>query len=316
MSDSSAKAQKLPPWFGQEAYAWVEQLSVDMLLTVLLDRLLVCEAAFASKDEEWAQKTVSDFCSVIRSEPPHFYNKHLRELEESPWPEKVNNLNDRSLISGSTAYPIGSQVAWAALRRRWLREPELIKDKTSVSPSNSMFSINGLVLCSDFDISISEDDGSVWLKLDIEQNSDDDIISDLKKMLPLWREKLKQPGPERQNKIGVGIIASIISFKIIPMMDLFIWEAVAGVKLTNAERLEALQPAADAGSLMVDLDSFRKTHLALFDKLYTSANYAKYGGGNFIERLIAWSIRIHPKLGAAPAAYKVHDLLVLLGAKA
>lgn len=307
MSCSSAKGRKLPDWFSAKSYEWIEHLNIEMLLAVLEDRLWLCEDAFGDCDQEWAIEVGADFCAKTHITQPYLYSKHLRQLKEIEWPEDTHTSNEISLPSGYTASPLTAQFAWAALRDRWIREPQAIQDKCS---------IKNLSACSDFDISIEQDNGEVWLQLDLEQNSDDDIISDLKKMLPLWREKLKQPGPERQNKIGAGIIASIISFKIIPMMDLFIWGAVSGVKLTNAELLEALQPAGERDSLLTDLDSFRKTHLALFDKLYLSANYSKYGGGNLIERLTAWSIRIHPKLGAAPSAYKVNDLLVLLSAKA
>lgn len=72
--------------------------------------------------------------------------------------------------------------------------------------------------------------------------TDDQILLDLKKLLPMWRQQLNIPEPESRGRIGKATFRKLAEYQVIPLFDLMIWAKYTGSRIP-AERLSrALYP--------------------------------------------------------------------------
>ena len=71
--------------------------------------------------------------------------------------------------------------------------------------------------------------------------ADEDILADLKALLPIWREQLGCPQPNQSKRNS--IIKNIIEQNIIPMLDLMLWARHKGFQYTDEQLADILYPS-------------------------------------------------------------------------
>ena len=70
--------------------------------------------------------------------------------------------------------------------------------------------------------------------------TDEEIAESLKAALPQWR-KIKgiEPDPLESVRFGYGTIKKLISYRVIPMLDILVWAAVKKIRVSD-DRLSRL----------------------------------------------------------------------------
>jgi hypothetical protein len=87
----------------------------------------------------------------------------------------------------------------------------------------------------------------ISLKVNISEFSDEEILTHLAKMLPLWRHKL---GVENipVKAFRNTDINRIIDYKVIPLMDLFNWEDIYDKKINRRVLFDCIYPDQERGT--------------------------------------------------------------------
>lgn len=75
----------------------------------------------------------------------------------------------------------------------------------------------------------------VLLSVDLNDATDEEIIVSMRKLLPLWRKQLGLPEHSHvaSKKIGIKTLQKLITNKVLPILDLLIWEKKFGKIVTN-----------------------------------------------------------------------------------
>ena len=74
----------------------------------------------------------------------------------------------------------------------------------------------------------------ILVSIDLDDATDDEIITSLTHLLPLWRKELKVPERAcRSERIGLKTLQKLISNRVIPIVDLLIWGEKSGKEVSN-----------------------------------------------------------------------------------
>ena len=93
--------------------------------------------------------------------------------------------------------------------------------------------------------------GHAFCKVDLASFSDAELVDHFQKSLVEWRELLGVPDPER--KVSTPrVIGKLIEFKIIPLLDLFIWEIENDVKIKKSTLSILLFPDGGSGETLLE----------------------------------------------------------------
>lgn len=86
------------------------------------------------------------------------------------------------------------------------------------------------------------------VSLNLETATDEQIIDELRNLLPQWRAQTKtpEPKPERE-RAGFSILTRLVEYQAIPMMDLMLWEQAEDVRITNELMARVLFPDHSRG---------------------------------------------------------------------
>ena len=95
-------------------------------------------------------------------------------------------------------------------------------------------------------------DSSVICDIGLGNYTDDEILMALERHLPLWRKDLNVPEPPKRF-IKDAEITKIRDYRIIPFLDLMIWERDMGVVITKSVVAACVFPDGEIGE--VDLAS-------------------------------------------------------------
>jgi hypothetical protein len=81
---------------------------------------------------------------------------------------------------------------------------------------------------------------TVMFEIDLASGTDEEIAESLKAALPQWR-KIKgiEPDPLESVRFGYGTIKKLISYRVIPMLDILVWAAVKKIRVSD-DRLSRL----------------------------------------------------------------------------
>ena len=91
----------------------------------------------------------------------------------------------------------------------------------------------------------------VLCNVDLAGFSDAELVDHFQKSLVEWRELLGVPDPER--KVSTPrVIGKLIEFKIIPLLDLFIWEIENDVKIKKSTLSILLFPDGGSGETLLE----------------------------------------------------------------
>lgn len=88
---------------------------------------------------------------------------------------------------------------------------------------------------------LRSNESRVYPSFDLESSSDDEIISSIRTLLPVWR---KEYGiiDKKQETFGIGKILKLVDYRIIPMMDLLMWSKLNSISLSNTILTRVLYP--------------------------------------------------------------------------
>ena len=81
---------------------------------------------------------------------------------------------------------------------------------------------------------------TVMFEIDLASDTDEEIAESLKAALPQWRKvKGIDENPLESVRFGYGTIKKLISYRVIPMLDILVWAAVKKIRVSD-DRLSRL----------------------------------------------------------------------------
>ncbi|MBJ8868277.1 DUF6387 family protein [Citrobacter koseri] len=90
------------------------------------------------------------------------------------------------------------------------------------------------------DIMPDQFDRTVMLEIDLASGTDEEIAESLKAALPQWRKvKGIDENPLESVRFGYGTIKKLISYRVIPMLDILVWAAIKKIRVSD-DRLSRL----------------------------------------------------------------------------
>ncbi|MBU2883009.1 hypothetical protein KO525_18650 [Psychrosphaera sp. B3R10] len=103
---------------------------------------------------------------------------------------------------------------------------------------------------------------SIHISLDLAGGSDEQILEELSKLLPKWRQRLVIPEPDLP-KIRTNDLNKIVGNKIIPLIDLICISSLEGYSITNAVLARILHPTGDRGEIQLTQTDIPFSHKVL-----------------------------------------------------
>lgn len=104
--------------------------------------------------------------------------------------------------------------------------------------------------------------GSVYMSLNLEFYSDQQIIHELKQLLPKWRKKF---GVSEIDLVDAkpSEIRKVIDYRLIPFIDLSIWALLENKHISSKIYAAALFPFGEKG-----VDEYKQTLLPFYSKVW------------------------------------------------
>ncbi|MCX2588726.1 DUF6387 family protein [Proteus penneri] len=91
--------------------------------------------------------------------------------------------------------------------------------------------------------------GEVVIKCNLEEYSDDELVTEFKELIKYWRIEAGIDEPDRaNNRIGLSTLKKLITYKVIPFIDLLIWEMVNNKRISNEMLARVLFPLTELDS--------------------------------------------------------------------
>ena len=75
----------------------------------------------------------------------------------------------------------------------------------------------------------------VLIDVCLSEATDEEILSGIKKLLPVWRDRLRQSEPEvlPKRRVGLKTFQKLVSNRVLPLLDLLLWSAVFKMEVSN-----------------------------------------------------------------------------------
>lgn len=267
----SKRHTNIPSWFDIKNYKELNMLNEGLLLYQLEFRIeLINSYKFHADIDDKAPSAIEEYLynaelrrwiSIVSGHPivEHNWEDEINEEEEkiSLSDSKQHNLSEeeislRQAIENWSDYEkknvtrLPSAMAFSGLNtlslvnlKEKLRKKEILNGKyplNGIKDAHFLADIN-LVLRETSEI--IEEVSPVYLLLRLEKCTDKEIISELKKLLPLWRTQLAIPEPKKKFATP-SLIKKIKPYNIIPYLDLLIWQLFNHCRIIYAEQALAL----------------------------------------------------------------------------
>lgn len=88
--------------------------------------------------------------------------------------------------------------------------------------------------------------GEIVIKFNLEEYSDEELVTEFREMIKEWRVESGINEPDRAvNRIGLSTLKKLITYKVIPFMGLLIWEMAYKKKISNEMYARILFPLSD-----------------------------------------------------------------------
>ncbi len=145
------------------------------------------------------------------------------------------------------------------------------------------------------------DDGTLYCGIELNA-TDEEILTELRFLLPLYRKHLKVEEPVKapDKKIGLSTVKNIIHYKVVPFLDLIIWESLTGATFSKELIARCLYPEPlERGDFVSskNIIETREPFVRLFIK-----------NDEFIDRVRSWSKQeLMP--GITPFKMTIADLM-------
>ncbi|ECK9578595.1 hypothetical protein FE768_11330 [Salmonella enterica subsp. enterica serovar Apeyeme] len=152
---------------------------------------------------------------------------------KAPTARKINPLTDASLhVRHITVADIGRYEAR-------LRELDILRrGDGSSGPVSKEDGRRRLT-----DIDELNADHPLYLWLNIALLTDEEVVEHVKRMLPRWRKEYGTGEPAiNTSRFGLSTVKKLIHYRIIPMLDLMLWEKRNGVRISYEQMSRLLYP--------------------------------------------------------------------------
>ncbi|EDB1506086.1 hypothetical protein F9E67_25130, partial [Salmonella enterica] len=201
-------------------YREFENISINMLYHEIWARTYF----FKPVIEEGMQKTVmKNYMQILDGDPFLIKEKHLNYMDAE------NKLYQPPYFFITTVDRIAN-ISFACMRKALFIRANTEQYKIDSTIENEYISEK-----------IPEQfPTTIMLEIDLAGGSDDEIAEALRVSLPQWRKvKGVKPAPLDAVRFGYGAIKKLISYRIIPMLDLLAWSERKKVLLSD-DRLSRL----------------------------------------------------------------------------
>jgi len=222
--------------------AWFDLKNYDLLLDITLGEL-ISQVEYRSSywgetdyaDDSWDENAVIRFItegliileygSLIKSYGDD--EEHIQAMDEDS--SLTIFTKEKRLARSSSIAPIN--VSTLMVADSAARKMELYKNDNN---GDSLIETKHMLSCiSLFDVPFLSN--KIWANIYLNDYTDEQILSDLKALLPKWREETGWYGPKKPEwRVGEGSFVKLISHRVIPLMDLMIWERHSGVRIKDA----------------------------------------------------------------------------------
>lgn len=221
-------------WFSMKNYEFIDELTIPQLIQELewrdlLFRYLREEGFDIENDEVYIK-----YERVFKGDP-YLDQKNEDELEINNMIKSIHEQNqyDRgedlpSLDSKLGVSPLHfaelSFYACVAIDQGiFKRDEEYLSIKTNAMLSSVTGNLDGYF------------DNRVLAEIDLDEATDEEILTSLKRLLPLWREKLSLPEKPHiaQKRVGIKTLQKLITNRVLPILDLLLWGERFGKEVTN-----------------------------------------------------------------------------------
>jgi len=233
------KSKKDIPWFDINNYDYIKDIDNIALLEEVIMRTVIFEQAAKGRISESYDSFV---WSEVLNGQPNMERSWQDEGVGKKAPEHLEKKEQelKMLSSNEAVFPIPCVMLEHCYSRLKEKEQELssVKDNEQKVIKFSYSEFMG--------------DSSVICDIGLGNYTDDEILMALERHLPLWRKDLNIPEPTKRF-IKEAEIKKIREYRIIPFLDLMIWERDIGVAITKSVIAASVFPDGEIGE--VDLAS-------------------------------------------------------------
>lgn len=222
-------------WFDLDNYDFINKLTLSEFIQELEWRDLLYQA-FSDDSGIFAGENNIKYQRIFAGDP------HLEALneEEKEINEYIQQINDEapslwnehgdlpSLPSALGVSPVSftalSMYGFTAIDQGFFKRDD---EYFYIRPEAMLASVSGnLADC-------LED--TALVSIDLNDATDEEILASMAKLLPKWREQLALPEQPHvaQKRIGLKTLQKLISNRVLPIIDLLIWEAYSSKEVTN-----------------------------------------------------------------------------------
>jgi hypothetical protein len=253
----------LPKWFKLDNYEILKNLEPDDLKVQLSHRTYLLESEHWEYDEvcQWEQIQSEDILLVHHDDPweneqnrTSGFNEHinisvLREKYALAYTLSINGFDSLSafnhgqdLMQNNLIFPSEDNMTDLVKHEVLLGDVDLISNKL-IPESN-------------------KEPSCVSIRINLADFMDKEIKNDLNVLLPKWREQLNIPEPDDVFLSKPSDHNKILSYKIIPLIDLMIWAKQNKTQIAHSIYTVALYPYGEKGET-----EFKQTIIPFFKKI-------------------------------------------------
>jgi hypothetical protein len=289
---------KLPDWFDLSAYDATSNIKLKKLLDLIEDR------AYLIRDNLTAIKL-----SGMGTLDANVMERALKEKGLLRWPEldcddysKTIINDDPDVFPEAIVEPVlFSDIEILLLNMRCRRSELTIEtdykedDIVHLLPLKFEDELRHQMLS-------EHNPGYLYCALSIGHNTDDEIIAELKRLLPLFRAKLGTPSPklESDKRVGISLVKTIVNYKVLAFLDLKIWSMVSGCNFSNEFLARTLYPEPLENGDFVSSKNIAETRAPLVDNFINN--------DILFRKLLTWS-KTEIVSGKIPYEMIVADLM-------
>ena len=234
------KSRKDIPWFDINNYDYIRNIDDIALLEEVIVRTCIYEQA---AEERIAESDNSFIWSEILNGQPDTEQSFHNEPKD-PEVSQRSELKQQKLkvlSSNEAVFPMPCMMLehyFSRLKEKEDQQKLLVEDNEQEIIKLSYSDFMG--------------DSSIICNIGLDNYTDDEILMALKHHLPLWRKDLNIPESNKRF-IKPAEIKKIREYRIIPFLDLMIWERDMSVTITKSVIAASVFPDGEIGE--VDLAS-------------------------------------------------------------
>lgn len=247
--------EELPKWFSLARYTWVPQATNTVLLRELEDRLALLDTDSSSKEFRQAFSHIEQgrFFGDPSASDSKAFTRHIPPQDALMFLEE-----------GRAVYllPIGFVERLAEdARGCGLRSDNPLEDRLAEASVDAL-----LARIRPWE---TPDDYEIRVCIDLDR-TDQEILDDLSRLLPAWRKRLSEiTGQDLTTGAGShSMLGKVRSYRLIPLLDLKLWEKAEDVSIPHRVLVQALYPRGELGE-----SSLAKTVLTMLERMRSAGGF-------------------------------------------